>query len=79
MSQPRNFQDKEIISPGDCVLISQTTTRQLRSTSQIVNYALAVVCTESMLPTKMAREKLAIGATAQTVPIPVWLIGKSEL
>ena len=74
----RNFQGAEQIEPGQCVLIRQAPSRSSIGPN-LPNYSLAVVCTESMMPTKTARLKPAVGVTTQNGPFPVWLIGKSEL
>ncbi|ERF75022.1 hypothetical protein EPUS_08836 [Endocarpon pusillum Z07020] len=76
-SRLRNFQVAEPIEPGQCVLIRQSPSRSPIGPN-LPNYSLAVVCTESMIPTKTARLKSAVGVTTQHGPFPVWLIGKSE-
>ena len=78
MSHLQGFLRSEPIEPGQCVLTSQSARRN-QSESQFLTYCLAVICTESMLPTEIARAKPEIGATAQDGPFPVWLIGKSAL
>jgi hypothetical protein len=74
----QSFLGAEVIEPGRCVLLNQGH-RRSHLGPRILDYWLAVVCPESMLPTKVAQRKPAVGVTSQNGPFPVWLIGKSEL
>jgi hypothetical protein len=74
----QSFLGAQLIEPGRCVLINQGH-RRSHLGSWILDYWLAVVCPESMLPTKVAQTKPAVGVTSENGPFPVWLIGKSEL